>query len=433
MRQWQEEASISANLYRAVLDLRLARNSYNYFLTLENLAAALLALAGLVGLALKLRAKTSTQTDGAAIFVYTQLIAIFLGLYILVPSDVRDERHNFIVLTPFLTLAMSYGALTISDMLRQKFSSISSSGRRSAEGLVSGFYVILLVVFFFQQAPALNTLLLAETRDTYRYDQAFSFVNQRLAAGDEVMSVLPAAAYLYRGPLDYYANQHKPRFIEDPAGGRRVDYYTGGIYLDSVGDLSWALDQPGKLWFVVDEERLLDNYSPRFSQELLHQMALVERLDNMLVLVEKDNHWQMPEAPDIIVRADFLDQMRLVGYSTQLVDTELRVTLFWEGLKPIFNYKVFVHLRDQAGNTVVQADFLPFDNLVQMSQWRFVWPDKPVPTGTVLSLSPEIMAAGPDQYQIFVGLYLPELNSERVPLTGDISGENAFILNGLKL
>jgi 4-amino-4-deoxy-L-arabinose transferase-like glycosyltransferase len=430
MRQWQEEASVLANISRALLDLRLLRNFYNYFLIPENITATILALIGLVGLAFKIKRRTLTQIDDAAIFIYTQLAAIFLGLYILVPSDVRDERHNFIVLMPFLTLALAYGAVTLTDSWPQKYVTVR---KIPAGWLVSGFYVALVVVFFIQQTPAINTILFVETRDTYRYDEAFEQVNQRMAPGDALMSVLPAAAYLYRGPLDYYANQHKPRFLENPATGQQVDYYTGGIYLASVEEFSQALDQPGKLWFVIDEERLLDNYSAGFSQEVLHQMALVERLDNMLILVEKEHHWQMPAAPDVIVQADFLDQMRLVGYSTQLVDADLRVTLFWEALNPIFNYKVFVHLRDRAGNTVAQADFLPFDNLVHMSQWRFVWRGKPIPTGTVLNLSPEIMAAGPDQYQIFIGLYLPELNSERVPLTGDVSGENAFILNGLKL
>ncbi|MCB0226197.1 MAG: glycosyltransferase family 39 protein, partial [Anaerolineae bacterium] len=109
VRQWHEEASLMANVIRALFDLRLARNFYNFFLSPENMFLTILALIGAAALGLKARRANFTKADWGALFIYIQLVATFLLLYGLVPSSIRDERHNFILLLPYLILAMAYG------------------------------------------------------------------------------------------------------------------------------------------------------------------------------------------------------------------------------------------------------------------------------------------------------------------------------------
>ncbi|MCB0173784.1 MAG: glycosyltransferase family 39 protein [Anaerolineae bacterium] len=427
VRQWHEEASLMANVIRALFDLRLARNFYNFFLSPENMFLTILALIGAAALGLKARRANFAKADWGALFIYIQLVATFLLLYGLVPSSIRDERHNFILLLPYLILAMAYGVLTILEYLRGRR---TRSGAVSPPWLATGTSLILIAVLLISQWPGLNQLLFADEPRTYRYDQAMHLVAEYMAPGDKLLTVMPPAAYLYDRPPDYYANQHKPRYVEQE-NGQKIDYFTGGAYLDSVDDFYQAIDRPDRLWFVVDEKRLTVNYDAKFSQEIIHQMDLVDRVNDVLVFVERDEHWPLASTPEIPVEADFADQMRLVGYTTELDSAKLKLTLFWQPGDPIFNYKIFVHLRDQAGQVVAQADFLPFDNIVPMSQWRSEWQEDVIPTGTVLNLPPEIIQTDPSQYRLFVGLYVPELNSERVPLVSDISGENAVILTDL--
>ena len=425
VRQWRETSSVFANISRAIFDLRLLRNFYNFFLIPENIGATVLAFIGLAGLAIKARRNVLNKPDYAALFIHIQLFLTFVGLYVFVPSGIREERHNFIVLLPHLILVAAYGGMTVAEYLQQRYV--------TSQWLSSGYLSIIVVGLVFQQAFQVNQLLFTDNSDTYRYDKALTLVNQQIRPEDQLLTVLPSAAYLYNGPLDYYANQYKPLYFEDPRTNQRLDYYTGSIYLHQVEELFQVLEQPGRLWFVIDAKRLTRNYNSRFSQEVLHQMALFDRVDNVLIFVEKADHWPMATSPAKQISVDFSNQVHLEGYSTQLVDSDLRLTLFWKPIAPIYNYKVFVHLRDDAGNTVAQADFAPYDDVISMPHWRLNWGDNLIPTGTVLELSPEMFTSSPDDYQLFIGLYVPALNFERVPLVDDSSGENAVILTDIGL
>ncbi len=430
VQQWTEEASVAANLSRAIIELRIVRNFINFFLIPPNLIATLLTGLGLVGLVWKARQRRLDQVDLAGLMVIGPLCLIFLELYLIVPDSIRDERHNFIVLFPFLTLSMAYGAGILAELWQ------AYSQQRGAGGpawLAPALGTLLFGGMVATQWTALTGLLFGQPDETYRYDLAFLEVGQRMAPGDQLFSVLPPAAFIYQGPLDYYANHHKPRVLIDPVTNQRRDYYTGGRYLETPADLHQAIGQPGRLWFVVDSERLVDNYNEEFAWEVLHEMALVDRVDNLLIFTERDRPWLLPLTPTVTLTqpANFSDQMALVGYTPELAGTELRLTLFWQAIDPIFPYKIFVHLRNQEGQTVAQADYAPFDHVVPISRWRIDWPDEVVPTGTTLSLPPEILASDPTTYQLYLGLYVPELDSQRVPLLGDRSGENALILTDL--
>lgn len=429
VRQWQAEASVWANITQAIFELRLLRNFYNFFLLPENMLLTVIAIIGAVGLYFKARRTTFTRVDWAALFIYIQLGAVFGSLYTLVPSDIRDERHNFILLLPYLTLAMAYGWLTLLDFLQTRFARADQS---TSMWLSAGLSLTLFVGLVLQQWPGVNQLLFGEESRTYRYDEALKLLEQYAAPDDQLLSVLPPAVYLYYAAPDYYANQHKPRYIEDQ-NGRKIDYFAGGTYLDTVEEFYQIINQPDRLWLVIDEKRLTVNYDAKFSQEIIHQMALVDRVGDVLIFVERDKPWPMADIPQTQVEANFSDQMKLVGYTTKLDGSQLKLTLFWQPGDPIFNYKVFVQLRDQANNLVAQADFLPYDNLVHMSQWSIEWDEDVIPTGTVLYLPPEILQTDPSQYRLFVGLYVPELNDERVPVVSDSSGENAVILTDLGL
>jgi hypothetical protein len=100
----------------------------------------------------------------------------------------------------------------------------------------------------------------------------------------------------------------------------------------------------------------------------------------------------------------------------------LHVSLYWETLKPFaLEYKIFVHLRDEANSTIVNGDHLPYDNLVPTT----VWPVGSIVKETIqLDLPPNLAL---EEYHLSVGIYDPA-SQERLPVQGDESGENAIII-----
>lgn len=129
-------------------------------------------------------------------------------------------------------------------------------------------------------------------------------------------------------------------------------------------------------------------------------------------------------APTIPLQISLGDQVILRG-ATLARDPQqatLYVSLYWQSVKPFPREdKIFVHLRDAAGNTLVNGDHLPYDNLVPTTRW---------PVGSTiketirLDLPPNLPQA---DYHLALGLYDPT-SQERLPVQGDTSGENAVVI-----
>lgn len=101
-------------------------------------------------------------------------------------------------------------------------------------------------------------------------------------------------------------------------------------------------------------------------------------------------------------------------------------SLYWKGLQPFpKNYKIFVHLRNQAGQTVAGADHEMFDGLLPTQ----LWPVNAILKDTIRLDLPEDTIT-PGQYTLYVGLYNPE-TLERLAVINDASGENAVVIPGV--
>jgi hypothetical protein len=272
---------------------------------------------------------------------------------------------------------------------------------------------------------------MGETFETYRYDLGWMYVSQHAKPGDTTISAWPAAAYLYNNHhLDYYANQKVPVVMADPTYSYLIDKYAGGRFIDTVQELNRVLDRPGRTWLVEEDARIFNFFEADFVQQLFHQMTLVKSFDNIYVFVEKEGRWPLAETPIITRSVDLSGQVKFVGYAfppakpTQ--NQPIFLTLFWQPISPVFNYKVFVHLRNSQGATLAQADFVPLEGAtVDMRGWvRRVGPDEMLRTGTVLWLPADLPN---DSYTLWVGMY--EANSlQRLPVTNDPNGENAIKL-----
>jgi len=122
-----------------------------------------------------------------------------------------------------------------------------------------------------------------------------------------------------------------------------------------------------------------------------------------------------PPQPAHTVAYDLGEQIALVGYdasTTLTAGQPLTLTLYWEALGvPQGDYKVFVHLLDEAGELVTQDDAPPRGGRYPTWAWQ---PGDLVPDLYRLTL-PEERPPGP--YHWSVGMYRPDLD-ERLPVTG---------------
>ena len=110
------------------------------------------------------------------------------------------------------------------------------------------------------------------------------------------------------------------------------------------------------------------------------------------------------DRPAVQTNVNFGDQIALIGFDP-LIETarpgdELTLSLFWKALRPLdIDYQSFVHIYDESGALVTQADKL---NPGEYPTRR--WPqDKYVPDKYSLTLPPEL---SPGTYRIAVGLWV---------------------------
>jgi hypothetical protein len=112
----------------------------------------------------------------------------------------------------------------------------------------------------------------------------------------------------------------------------------------------------------------------------------------------------------------FGNEIRLLGYETSLDETNLALTLYWQGQQRMgTDYKVFVHFFEaETGQMVVQNDAMPRDWSYPTTFWP---PGKLVDDEVVLDLK----GVANGRYTIAVGLYNPQ-SGERLPVA-DFAGE----------
>ncbi|MFQ5612667.1 MAG: hypothetical protein ACE5H9_11100, partial [Anaerolineae bacterium] len=97
-------------------------------------------------------------------------------------------------------------------------------------------------------------------------------------------------------------------------------------------------------------------------------------------------------------------------------------SLFWQAeTTPRADFTVFVHVVDQAGSVVAQADGPPAQGAYPTSLWD---------AGEIIADEREIVLPGdlpPGCYTLLVGLYRPD-SGERLPVAGDAGAGGALKL-----
>jgi hypothetical protein len=364
-------------------------------------------------------------------FTRRDLVTLFLGLVfwltiaelgLALTHTWRKTRYLFILCqAPFLLLAAD-GLARLGGLLAALL------GRRVQRMAFAGSLIGVLAVIVFWGGPAIAA---AGVQGTGGYDTAFTWVKEHWQVGDKVMTVHPSAAYLYLSRSDYYATQRTARVLLDEESEELLDRYVGSQLLDSVDALNSAVSEQGRLWFVVDTNRLFARYEPFFVQQIFAQMDVAYRAGEVLVFLSRPYPQVVPTEPDVVVAANFDDLIELGGYSLDLgaiaPDRTLQLGLYWRPLASHFSkvYKVFVQLRNEQGQTVAQADHYIFEGFITGSILNQLGQEGEWLRDTADLALPQELPLG--TYRLLVGLYDPD-TLERLPIVADRSGENAVIL-----
>ena len=139
------------------------------------------------------------------------------------------------------------------------------------------------------------------------------------------------------------------------------------------------------------------------------------------VVYEMDWPYRQHIAPQQPQMVSFSDRIWLRGYDWQLDKQTAALTLYWESITAVTeSYKVFIHITDEDGTIVTQADRLPVNGLAPTWRWQ---PGDLVRDTYQIHLPPDLP---PGRYQVQVGLYTEE--NGRLALTGVSTPADAVVL-----
>ncbi len=383
----------------------------------------------------RLLRRTVTFSDVASLFLalFVMLVIFEMGAFL---ADSRSlSRYLFMVALPAFLLLSAESLARLFGGLTQLVMRLVKKPDRQAR-LAATIPLLGMVLVIAWWGPAAWDL--AQTRSTGGYHTAFAFVRENWQPEDKVMTFHPAAAYLYLGRCDYYANQATAKVLRDEEDeASLIDRYTGSPLIDSVEELNAALASGHRIWFVVDEYRLFNRYEPLFTQQVFAQMDVAQRTGEVYVFVSHSHPVPLPADPMSGLDGNFNNLIRLGGYSLDPAaiapDGTAALGLYWRPVgDPTRVLKVFVHLRDSQGQTVAQADHFIYEGLLNSSEW-----DRLQDTGEWLRDSADLRVPSPlpadgGPYKIYIGLYDPA-TLERVPVLNDTSDENAVVISLLGL
>lgn len=363
------------------------------------------------------------------------LAATTMEMMFLVSPQRRDEKYLFMLL-PILCLLAAEGAVFIIQGISQLTTRLAARQRaeRQPPALVPNALLALAgLVTLAASWPASEALLARRGPD---YDSAFGYVAENWRSGDAVLTGTPAAAGVYLGRNDYYAMQdttggYAYRILYR-ADGQAVDRWMGSPWLGNDEQLYAVLSGTQRVWLVLERWGLTGEYFPPLSMQRLLAMTDFVREDNgIIVLRSRRGARLIPEQPARSLTADFDGQLRLLGYALDSLpgtsSPTLELVLYWQPLRRLsYDYSVFVHLRDAAGQTLAQADHLPLGPVYPPTLW---------PVGEIIRERSQLsLPAGlaPGSYGLWIGVYRLD-TLERLPVSDDRSGENAVYLGRLEL
>ncbi len=375
--------------------------------------------------------RTTTFADVALLFFALFVALVVFQMGALLTDAWSLSRYLVVLVLPAFLLLSAESLARLFRWLAYLISKLLGKSDRRA--WIMGTVPLLGVVFVVAWlGPAAWDI--AQAQGTGNYHTAFAFVRENWEPGDKVMTFHAAAAYLYLGRCDYYANQATAKVIQDEGyEDSFIDRYAGSLLIDSVEEFNAALADGHRIWFVVDKHRLFNRYEPFFTQQIFAQMDFVHQSGEVYAFVSHPHPVPLPVEPNAVLDGNFNNLVSLEGYSLDATsiapDGIASLGLYWRPIgDPTHVLKVFVHLRNGKGQTIAQADHFIFEKLLTSSEWHRLREEGEWVRDTASLRVPLPLPVDGGPYRIYVGLYDPN-SFERLPLLNDTSGENAVVID----
>jgi len=255
------------------------------------------------------------------------------------------------------------------------------------------------------------------------YEEAFSFVKGQLQPEDIVVTPYAAAAGLYLGKLDYFAGGlGSNAAILNQGDNHSIDRYMGSPWIGTGKQFQNLLIHNKQTWFIVSDI-IYDHYFKgdwHFVQQ--QNMELVWKEDSAIIFHSKGQGILLPDAPKNTLESNLGDLVQLHGFTSSTDNSVYRIYLFWNVLSPLSDRLTqFVHIRNEKGETIAQADFEPLNGEYPTTLWK---QGETVVDVVDIPISADLPSG---EYRVLAGLYRWD-TLERIPVINDATGENAVQL-----
>ena len=344
-------------------------------------------------------------------YLYIVFLTILAPLIVLAGATWQNERYLFVLL-PILYFISGATLVRLVDL--PPFARRLQAGQPPILALM----VALLIGLTGSERAY---------QQEWGYDRAFRYLRDegQPQAGEQVLSVSPAACALYLGECDYFAIQsgYEEFLISRPGDGQPVDLWTATPVLTDTGQLLDLLQSSPRVWLVSDGWRFQTRYEPDFIQAVLDHMERVYDDRGVMVFRSKGTGTPIPPAVQIERPVDFGDALRLVGYDLSTANPqpgdEIDVTLHWQALEQAgVGYTAFLHLVATGDRGVAGVDDDVLGGLYQPALWP---KDVTMSDRHQLQLPADLP---PGRYRLDLGLYptgepdqlLPVGEWDRLPL-----------------
>ncbi|MCB0214138.1 MAG: hypothetical protein KDJ52_32670 [Anaerolineae bacterium] len=327
------------------------------------------------------------------------------GAFLAIHTPLR-EKH-LLILIPVLAAWAGIGlAWLFLSLQRRRFSTAAIAG------------LIVLFILGSRQIPA----ILAYHHNTTTDLPVPADDEQQMLAFIEAVTAPDDCIITDHTPLLYWSRRLTPPELAEMSGNRLS---AGALTTEELVEISERYACP-----VVAPvaNRIIDSTPDYLVWVDAHYLGRVY-FQEIPVYFAKREAAPPPQQP---LQAEFAGQVAFHGYKLPqqpvTAGQKLPLRLTWERLAPLNeDYKFFVQLRNSEGATVASADYQPYAGLLPIG----TWPEKlPLETVTWLTL-PDDLPAG--DYPLYIGLYQPFGDFQRMPLTGDTSGENALVIGPLQV
>ncbi|MGQ9626485.1 MAG: ArnT family glycosyltransferase [Anaerolineae bacterium] len=301
------------------------------------------------------------------------------------------QRHLFIILTPPLALLAGIGVEEMFRWMRERILSLKRAG-----AFFLGFAALSFYIWHWPTTQAEVEKMKVQIAQGWREQAAIDFLRLYSRPEDFVISddqMLP-----------FLAERNVPPPLTDTS---KVRLSVGQPTLEELKTLTEEY-KPAAILFWSER---FSTYRPDYEKWVEERYLKCQFYDHYRYSLYIPRLETLPEET-IPLEIAFGDKIKLVGYEISPSES-LRLTLYWQRIGAVEeDYTVFVHLIDEEGNKIAQADGQPVEGFLMTSAW---------PPGEIIPDRREIPAPQ-GRYRLLAGMYLPS-TMERLPIT---DGEGKF-------